>query len=141
MLNKHLTTGERNLLQIGREKLQHYHKTWLSNTQLYHHYEFHKPKGSYIRQLDLLRSGQLPFTQEHTQNACKALGGSCAYNCGCCYGDRGSYRMPGVLMHCLEECRCWTRRGRVYPTRVGDESKEAKHVLLVDYWHRNGVRK
>lgn len=50
--------------------------------------------------------------------------------------------MPGVLMHCLEECRCcWTGRGGVYPTRVVDESKEAKHVILVDYWHRNGVRK
>lgn len=43
--------------------------------------------------------------------------------------------MPGVLMHCMEECRsCWARRGRAYSDILCSE--EALHVLLVDYWHR-----
>lgn len=53
MRNKRPTTEEREFLQKGHERLQRYHKAWLSNTHKYHHHLFHKPKNSYIRQLDL----------------------------------------------------------------------------------------
>jgi hypothetical protein len=141
-LNGNLTDEEEKYLQDSQKELQKYDIRWWTNTQLYYQFLFLKPKGYYVRQLDLLRNGYFPLTEEQVQSACKAIGGCCAFECGCCYRDRGSSRMPGALMHCMKECPCCCERreGRYIISYAG-KLNQACRLLLVDYWHRNGTRK
>ncbi|OKL56532.1 hypothetical protein UA08_08096 [Talaromyces atroroseus] len=85
---RRITKEEEETLEKAQKRLSAYDRNWWGNTHDYHQGLFHKPKGCYVRQLDLFHNGYLPFTEEETQRACKALGGCCAYNCGCCYRDR-----------------------------------------------------
>jgi hypothetical protein len=135
-----LTIEEKETLEKAQKRLSVHNPNWWGNTHDYYQLLFRKPKGCYIRQLDLFRNGHLTFTEKTTQSARKALGGCCAYDCGCCYRDRGSHRRPGVLMHCMRECGCCLRRRGPDVTFVGKD-KEALRIILVDYWCRNGVRK
>lgn len=135
-----LTKDEEETIEGAQKRLSGYNKVWWVNTHDYYQYLLRRPKGCYVRQLDLFRNGILSFTKEETQRACKALGGCCAYDCGCCYRDRGSFRRPGVvLMHCTRECGCCLqRRGRDIVFLSKDT--QAMRIILVDYWNRNDVR-
>ncbi|KAF3396757.1 hypothetical protein DPV78_007405, partial [Talaromyces pinophilus] len=141
-LEGNLIDEDEKILQEARGKLKRYDICWWSNTCLYYRAVFHKSKACYIWQLDLLRNEHFRLTEEYTRSACKVLGGCCAYDCGCCYQDRGSSRMPGVLMHCMIKCCCWWRRRRERACDWNVEKyKNALRVVLVDYWHRSGIRK
>lgn len=134
-----LSKDEQETLEKAQNRLSQYNTVWWGNTHDYYQLLFHKRKGYYIRQLDLFRNGHLSFTEEEIQPACKALGGCCAYDCGCCYRDRGSSKKPSVLMHCMRECGCCLRRrGRDVP--IFGKDTMALRIILVDYWCRNGVR-
>lgn len=139
-IDGNMTRKEEETLEKAQKRLSEYNTHWWAITHKYYQLLFHKPKGCYIRQLDLFRNAHLSDSEEKVQSACKAVGGCCAYDCGCCYRDRGSHRRPGVLMHCVRECGCCLRRRGFELTYTGKDRRPLG-IIVVDYWYRNGVRR
>lgn len=139
-LNGSLTTEETEKLTLVQRQISKHEQSWWSFISRYHDLLYKKPKGSYIRRLDLLCSGKFLPTQEEVQRACKTRGGCCAYSCNCCYRDRGSSRMPGVLMHCIRNCVCCSqRRPPDRATEFSWKNEKVIRVLANDYYCRNKI--
>ncbi|RWQ92785.1 hypothetical protein C8Q69DRAFT_92116 [Paecilomyces variotii] len=134
--NGDLTEEEKNELEGHKAKMASYNKRWWFLNQKYHSHLFNKPKGSYIREFDLYQNGYVSYTQEEVQRACKAIGGCCAYDCGCCYRERESSRKPGLFMHCREGCICCQRRrNQRDTTEILDleRNQRAWDIMAYDY--------
>ncbi|QKX59275.1 uncharacterized protein TRUGW13939_06407 [Talaromyces rugulosus] len=138
-LNGSLTAEETAKLELARRQVLKHEQSWWSFISRYHHHLYKKPTGCFARQFDILHSGCFIPTQEAAQMACKSLGGCCAYSCNCCYRDRGSSRMPGVLMHCVKNCVCCSQR-RPPESATEMEWSKAMRVLVSDYYGRNKIR-
>lgn len=140
-LNRSLTTEETAKLELVQRQISEHDQAWWSFISRYHALLYRKPRGCLIRHLDLLCSGKFLLPQEEVQRACKSLGGCCAYSCNCCYRDRGSSRMPGVLMHCIGNCVCCSqRRPPELATKFNSSTSNAIRVLADDYYCRNEMR-
>jgi hypothetical protein len=118
-------------------------KEWWQCIQKRYEYLFAKPKGSQIRYFDLYVNGYLPYTQEKVQKACKARGGCCAFDCGCCYKERKTHRMKQVFAHCSNECVCCVLRRDLNHHRADSEEsdvgKRARHILACDSLRVNTI--
>lgn len=66
-----LTNEEQEILEKAQSQLSTYDEKWWSNTRDFYQHSFHRPKGCYIRQLDLFRNKNLSCPEEKTQRACK----------------------------------------------------------------------
>ena len=51
-----LTNEEQEILENAQSQLSTYDEKWWSNTRDFYQHSFHRPKGCYIRQLDLFRN-------------------------------------------------------------------------------------
>lgn len=110
-------------------------KYWYSIRDRYQHL-LNKPRGSYIRAFDLHLRGHLPYTQDKIQAACKALGGCCAYNCGCCYKARNTDRMKDFSIHCSALCSCCVvRHKRVVPLEEMEDDPDLFAIYIITYNH------
>lgn len=142
--NKGLTQEEKNQLEECRDDVRKFDGKWWYHNRDYHDHIFNKPQGPYIRRFELYKNGYLTHTQEEVQNACKALGGCCAYDCGCCYKERVSVRMPGLFMHCRDLCDCCKKRkAATLPRDVSksDTNKRACKIIIQDYCLHTALRK
>lgn len=139
--NNSLTTEEKKQVELTQRQISKHEQSWWPFISRYHALLYIKPKGCYIRRFDLLYSGTYLLPQEEVQRACKSLGGCCAYSCNCCYRDRGSSRMPGVLMHCIRYCaRCSQRRPPDCAIEFNLSTIKAIRALADDYYCRNKMR-
>lgn len=138
-LNGSLTTEETAKLALARRQISVNEQKWWSYIGRYYTHLYKKPKGCYVRQLDLRRNGYYLYAPEEAQIACRSLGGCCAYSCNCCYRDRCSSRMPGVLMHCVRNCVCCSQRRPPGCAREITWSA-AMRALVTDYYCRNRIR-
>lgn len=107
-----LTKEEKEWARYTNDSLEQYDKAWWFHNRDHHRHLFNKPKGSYVRYHDLFVEGHLSYTREQAEMACRALGGCCAYDCGCCSVSKASYRMdrPWVFIHCARSCHCCVKR-------------------------------
>jgi hypothetical protein len=137
-LNGELTQKEKERLEEIQRRISDHEHTWWRYIGLYYDWLYIRPKGAYSRKWDLVRNGYFPPTQEEVQNACKSIGGCCAYNCGCCYRDRGSSRMPGIVMHCGKHCVCCSQRRS--PDCLRRINPRAARVIVIDYYCRNKMQ-
>jgi hypothetical protein len=129
-------------MDILQDSLSMYNKWWFQ-TRNYHEHLFNKPKGSYIRYHELYVEGHLSYTREQVQEACRALGGCCAYGCGCCYRARKTHRMGemSVFMHCTRGCDCCVQRRKPDARKdIITVNRRARNIVLYDYLRAKSER-
>lgn len=126
------TETERKKLQItGRfmDIVRSYY--WQTVTNV-HGIRFRKPEGLVIHCYDKIVKRHLFLDPQIVEDACKANGGCCAFNCGCCYHARQSPSLGNVTMHCTLACMCCTRRRAPLISDVEDWAMDAMDAMDVD---------
>lgn len=101
-----LTEQEQRKLNGYKEELQPMDGQWWLHKRAMGKCELVKPKGAWIRQFDT-PVPEIVYAQR--KSYCKARGGCCNYDCGCCHKPLNNPRSPKKY-HCSEECPCCIRR-------------------------------
>jgi hypothetical protein len=126
-----------------------FEKMWWHQNKDYYGHLYNKPKGTWGRLFEILSSKATlphksipeavqPFHQD-ARSACKAVGGCCTYDCGCCFRERVS----DVMMHCTIGCGCcMARRGLALKDLKHDEmstNEVAPVDIVIAYFIQVGL--
>lgn len=110
-LEKEMKTGrlpktEEQRLEAYKQELKGLDMEWWLHKRAISHNMAHRPKGSRVRRF--LHTHEL--LPEENRKGCRARGGCCNYDCGCCETPRVCSKET-LLTHCTAQfCGCCIRR-------------------------------
>jgi hypothetical protein len=111
---QYFTQDEKERIKRWQEELETFDERHWLHMRAYYEALLNKPKGPWIRYWDISRKEYFYFSEEMVLR-CKAKGGCCESDCGCCRRSLKTTRdHNGIRGHCTMECGCCIRRRGFY---------------------------
>jgi hypothetical protein len=108
-----LTEDEKESIKRWQEELETFDERYWLHGRAFYKNIVDKPKGPWTRWWDMNSKDIFLYSQK-SKLKCKARGGCCEYDCGCCRRPLKTTRISGWKGHCTMECGCCIRRRGFY---------------------------